>query len=104
MSPFKVDFESMQWREVRPGVRHKVFQEGARQIRLVEFASGDADPHWCDRGHIGYVLEGALAIEFNDAVHSFAAGDGLFIPSGAASAHRGVSITPGTKLLMVEDV
>jgi hypothetical protein len=34
----------------------------------------------------------------------FSPGDGLFIPPGAASAHRGVTITPGTRLILVEDV
>lgn len=37
-------------------------------------------------------------------VLAFDAVDGLFLPSGAASQHRGVTIVPGTRLLMVEDV
>jgi ethanolamine utilization protein EutQ (cupin superfamily) len=51
----------------------------------------------------GYVLEGALSISFDGDVISFEAGDGLFIPSGAASKHRAVAISAGTKLLMIED-
>jgi hypothetical protein len=104
MSPFRVDFESMEWRELRPGVRHKVYAEGSHQLRLVEFATSDGDPHWCESGHIGYVLSGGLEIDFNGRVLSFATGDGLFIPPGPSSAHRGTSIKPGTRLLMVEAV
>ena len=100
---FKVDFDSMPWENGREGVRYKVYTEGARQLRLVEFATSEGDPHWCDRGHIGFVLAGSLTIDFNGQVHAFSAGDGLFIPPGAASAHRGVTITPGTRLVMVED-
>lgn len=103
MSSFKVDFDSMEWRGGREGVRYKLYTEGARQLRLVEFATSDGDPHWCDRGHIGFVLAGSLTIEFNGQVLAFSAGDGLFIPAGAASAHRGVTIEPGTRLIMVED-
>jgi hypothetical protein len=104
LSVFKVPFESMDWQDVRPGVREKVYCEGSRQLRLVEFDTSDGFVSWCQVGHIGYVLTGGLDIDFNGKVLSFAAGDGLFIPSGAASQHRGVFITPGTRLLMVEDV
>lgn len=104
MSIFKVDFETLPWQEGRPGVRQKVYTEGARRLRLVEFDTSDGDPHWCELGHIGFVLAGGLKIDVNGQVLSFAAGDGLFIPPGAASAHRGFAITPGTRLVMVEDI
>jgi hypothetical protein len=104
VSMFKVDFGAMEWQDGRPGVRHKVYGEGSRQLRLVEFATSEGDPHWCDRGHIGFVLAGGLEIDFNGQVLSFSAGDGFFIPSGAGSSHRGIAIVPGTRLVMVEDL
>lgn len=104
MSPFKVSFDEMEWQQIRPDVRQKVYCEGSRQIRLVEFDTSDGAEGWCDAGHIGYVLKGSLDISFDGEVLSFKAGDGLFIPSGAAAKHRSVSIASGTQLLMVEDV
>lgn len=104
MSTFKVDFDNMPWQQVRPDVRQKVYCEGSRLIRLVEFDTSDGAEHWCEAGHIGYVLQGALTISFDGEVISFEAGDGLFIPPGAATKHRSVSISGGTRLLMVEDV
>jgi quercetin dioxygenase-like cupin family protein len=104
VSVVKVDFDGMEWQEGREGVRYKLYTEGTRQIRLVEFATAEGDPHWCERGHIGYVLSGGLTIEVNGAMHAFTAGDGLFLPPGAPNAHRGVTITPGTRLIMVEDI
>ena len=103
MGSFKVDFEGMAWEDGRPGVRHKVYQEGSRLLRMVEFDTSDGDPHWCERGHIGLVLAGGLEIEFDGRVLSFSAGDGLFIPPGKANAHRGVTIEPVTRLILVED-
>lgn len=100
---FKVNFDAMDWQDVRPGVRCKVYREGARQLRLVEFNTADGDPHWCEVGHIGLVLSGGLTIAFREQVLSFSAGDGLFIPPGPSSAHHGVTITPGTRLILVED-
>ena len=104
MSPFKVSFDKMEWHQIRPDVREKVYCEGSRQVRLVEFETSDGAEHWCETGHIGYVLKGALSISFNGEVISFKAGDGLFIPAGAASKHRSVAISSGTQLLMVEDL
>ncbi len=104
MSVFKVDFTAMEWEQVRPGVRQKTHCEGARQLRLVEFDTSEGFAEWCRQGHIGYVLTGGLEIDFNGQVLEVAAGDGLFIPSGVASQHRGIFITPGTRLVMVEDV
>jgi quercetin dioxygenase-like cupin family protein len=104
MSPFKISFEGMEWQQVRPDVRQKMYCEGSRQVRLVEFETSDGAEHWCETGHIGYVLKGALSISFNGEVIAFKAGDGLFIPSGADSKHRAVAISRGTQLLMVEDL
>lgn len=104
MSPYKIDFDGMEWQQIRPDVRQKVYCEGSRQIRLVEFETSDGAEHWCETGHIGYVLKGALSISFNGDVLSFKAGDGLFIPSGTASKHRSVAISSGTQLLMIEDL
>ena len=104
MSSFKIGFDGMEWQQIRPDVRQKVYCEGSRQVRLVEFDRSDGAEHWCEVGHIGYVLKGALSISFDGQVISFKAGDGLFIPAGAASKHKAVSISSGTQLLMVEDL
>ena len=104
MSRFRVDFNAMPWEAIRPDVRQKLYCEGSRQLRLVEFDTSDGAEDWCDAGHIGYVLRGSLSISFDGEVLNFAAGDGLFIPSGREYRHRSVSITAGTQLLMVEDI
>ena len=104
MNSFKVSFDAMEWQQIRPDVRQKIHREGSRQVRLVEFATSDGAEHWCETGHIGYVLKGGLSISFDGQVISFKAGDGLFIPAGAASRHKAVAIAPGTQLLMMEDL
>jgi len=103
MSTLRIAFDSMEWQEVREGVRQKVYCEASRQVRLVEFGQCEGEEWWCEHGHIGYVLAGSLQINFDGQLLSFAAGDGLFIPPGAATRHRGMNIAPGTRLLMVED-
>lgn len=59
------------------GARFKAVRAGAKQVRLAEFSQELVEPHWCEKGHAGYVLEGVLGIYFHDRKEIFAAGDGL---------------------------
>jgi quercetin dioxygenase-like cupin family protein len=104
MNSFKVPFEEMPWEQLRPDVRQKIYCNGSRQIRIVEFDTSNSPENWCESGHIGYVLRGGLRIDFNGQVISFGPGDGLFIPAGAEHQHRAVEIQRGTQLLMIEDI
>lgn len=103
MSALRIDFAALPWDQIRPDVRQKVYREGSRQVRLVEFETSDGAEQWCETGHIGYVLKGSLSISFDGRVLDLSAGDGLFIPDGAATRHRAVRIEAGTQLLMIED-
>src|SRR5262245_29947032 len=104
MTEFKIDFSVLDWQSRRPGMRFKLHRDESRQLRLVEFLNSDVAPGWCEEGHIGMVLAGGLDIDFGGRVISFKEGDGIFIPSGSAHAHKATSITPGTRLVFVEDV
>lgn len=104
MSQFKIDFDNMEWQQGREGVRFKLYCEGNRQLRLVEFSTSQGFEPWCEQGHIGYVLAGSLTIDCNGIHHSFKTGDGIFLPAGHAAKHRAVTIEPGTRLVMVEDL
>jgi hypothetical protein len=37
MEQHKIDFESMEWETPAAGVRFKVYRQGGRKLRLVEF-------------------------------------------------------------------
>ena len=104
MTCFKVDFEALEWQTSLPGARFKVYREGARQIRLLEFTSEFVEPQWCEKGHVGLVLEGALELDFHGRVVRYSAGSGLFIPGGSSSAHKARALTPIVRLVLVEDV
>ena len=100
--PYKVDFQSIAWETPMSGLRHKVFQEGERRLRLVEYAK-DMKPHWCEKGHVGYVLEGTLEIEFESGVLVFDAGDGIFIRPGKDHKHAARVISDRVRVVFVED-
>lgn len=104
MLPTAISFDALPWESPLPGVRFKAYREGAKQIRLLEFSSEFVEPVWCEKGHVGLVLEGTLEVDFSGRVVVYPQGSGIFIPAGAAAAHKARSITPVVRLVLVEDV
>src|SRR3989304_7832764 len=96
MQPFKVEFDSLEWQSSLPGARFKAYRADGKQIRLLEFTSEFVEPHCCEKGHIGLILEGVLEVDFHGRVITYEKGEGLFIPPGAQSGHKARSLTPVT--------
>jgi quercetin dioxygenase-like cupin family protein len=103
MKQYKIDFASMQWEAPAVGVRFKAYQQDGRKLRLVEFNKGFVEPDWCRKGHIGYILEGRMEIDFNGKVIVFKPGDGIFIPAGEKHKHKGRVLTDKVKIILAED-
>jgi len=80
-----------------------LYAQDDRRLRLVEFTKEFIEPDWCTKGHIGYVLEGQMDVDFAGHVVHFSAGDGLFIPAGEEARHKATVITDLVKLILVED-
>jgi quercetin dioxygenase-like cupin family protein len=99
---YRVDFVSIAWETLIKGLRHKVMKQGGKQLRLVEYTNEMA-PHWCEKGHVGYVLEGQMEITFENGVLVLNAGDGIFIPSGREHRHLGRALSDVVKVIFVED-
>jgi len=104
MEQYKIDFASMEWEVSDRGAKFKVYKQGRRKLRLVEFSKEFVEPDWCTKGHIGYILEGQMEIDFNGKKEVFGPGDGLFIPAGEEHKHKGRMLTDKVKLILVEDV
>ena len=103
MAGYKVDFGSLAWEAPMPGLRFRARRQDGKQLRLVEYTP-DMAPHWCDKGHLGYVLEGRFEIAFDTQVVVFNPGDGIFIPAGAQHRHMGRALTDVVRAVMVEDI
>jgi len=84
-------------------IRQKIHKINSRRLRLVEY-SKSMPPHWCEKGHIGYILEGQIRIEFEHEVQSYSCGDGICIPDGREHRHCGQVLTDTVTVVFVEDV
>ena len=104
MLPDIINFNSIEWQSTMPGARSKVYQQDGKKIRLVEFTDEFVEPEWCEKGHLGYVLEGTLEIDFKSRVVVYPKGSGIFIHAGADNSHKAKSLTPVVQLFLVEEL
>ncbi|MGO9373624.1 MAG: hypothetical protein ACLQBD_16160 [Syntrophobacteraceae bacterium] len=70
----------------------------------MEFTSEFIEPHWCEKGHTGLILEGSLEVDFRGNVVIYHKAEGIFISPGPNSVHKARSLTPVVRLVLVEDV
>ena len=81
---------------MHPLERKKVAAAGAT---LIEFAPGFADPNWCERAHVAYVLSGTLHLEVEGRTEEIGAGDGFITDRG--TRHRASNPGPTPVRLFV---
>lgn len=103
MNAYKVDFDSLSWEVPMAGLRFKAKREEGKQLRLVEYTP-EMEPHWCDKGHYGYVLKGRFEIQYDDETVVYEPDDGIFIPSGNEHRHMGKALTDVVRVIFVEDI
>ncbi|SNZ19181.1 DHCW motif cupin fold protein [Cohaesibacter gelatinilyticus] len=104
--PFTVtDWDAMP-RSEHPGeTGHAIWrtiENGDIRMRLVDYSPGYLADHWCDRGHILYVLEGELFSELKDGREiRMTAGMSYMVSDYGDVAHRSRTST-GVRLLIVD--
>jgi hypothetical protein len=75
---------------------------GDLRVRLVEYSPGYLADHWCDRGHVLYVLEGELATELQDGrTFTLTPGMSYQVSDHGDAAHRSSTQT-GARLFIVD--
>ncbi|WP_028467021.1 DHCW motif cupin fold protein [Nisaea denitrificans] len=80
----------------------RTMEIGDIRIRQVEYSVGYLADHWCDRGHILYVLEGELVSELKDGRKTtMTAGMSYQVSDFGDAAHRSSTAT-GAKLFIVD--
>ncbi|MBP2295863.1 DHCW motif cupin fold protein [Azospirillum rugosum] len=80
----------------------RTFQIGDLRVRSVEYSPGYLADHWCDRGHVLYVLEGELDTELRDGrTFKLLPGMSYQVSNFGDAAHRSSTRT-GAKLFIVD--
>jgi quercetin dioxygenase-like cupin family protein len=77
--PFtRLPFTALGWKAGAHPLEKKKLIDGHSAV-LLEFAPGFEDPNWCERGHVIYVLDGALELVLDDRTERIEAGDGCVV-------------------------
>jgi hypothetical protein len=82
--------------------RWRTLDIGDLRVRMVEYSPDYFADHWCDRGHVLYVLEGELDTELRDGRRfKLKAGTSYQVSDFGDAAHRSSTKT-GAKLFIVD--
>jgi hypothetical protein len=103
-------FTEVQWNAL-PATEHtgeagialwRTLNNGDVRMRVVEYSPGYVADHWCDRGHVIYVLSGVLQTELQDGRRfTFGPGSGYTVSDFGDSPHRSSTQT-GASLFIVD--
>jgi hypothetical protein len=75
---------------------------GEMRVRIVEYSPGYKADHWCDRGHVVFILEGELDSELRDGrVSKLLPGMSYQVSDHGDAAHRS-STAIGAKAFIVD--
>lgn len=102
MKNYLAKFADMAWETTATGVRQKLFKQGEKSLRLLQFDKAMQHPQWCMFGHMGYVLEGTLEVAFERQTVIYRQGDGLIIPPGDADRHKPRAVTASVTLFLID--
>lgn len=105
-SPFTVTDRSKVEATTHPGAtgeaRWRTLNIGDLRVRMVEYSPGYLADHWCDRGHVLYVLAGELDSELRDGrTFKLTAGMSYQVSDFGDAAHRS-STALGATLFIVD--
>jgi len=79
----------------------RMVEAGNLRLRMVEFSPGYRADHWCPRGHVALVLEGALSVLLKDGRRFESAAGQSFQVADGDGFHR-VESAGGAKVFIVD--
>jgi quercetin dioxygenase-like cupin family protein len=79
----------------------RTIEAGNARVRMLEYSPGYRADHWCERGHVIYVVEGELVTELKDG-RTFTLGPGMSYQVGDEQEPHRSSTRTGAKLFVVD--
>ncbi len=79
----------------------RIQQLGDLRIRMIEYSANYLADHWCELGHLVFVLEGELINELKDGATTVMKAGSSYAVSDGLSSHRSRTVAP-VRLLVVD--
>ncbi|MGV9013332.1 MAG: DHCW motif cupin fold protein [Flavobacteriales bacterium] len=107
--PLQIPFRITEWSKVPTTVVNgtsgtatmQIQQLGDLRIRMIEYSANYLADHWCELGHLFFVLEGELINELKDGTTTVMKAGSSYAVSDELSSHRSRTIT-AVKLLVID--
>ena len=104
-----IPFGTTDWTQVaetlhpgeRGAARWRTREFGPIRVRVVEYSPGYLADHWCEKGHILYVLDGVLDTELGDGRKVQLTAGMSYQVADRAQPHRSSTAT-GARLFIVD--
>lgn len=104
-----IPFQITSWSQVPATVANgasgtvttRMQQFGDVRIRMVEYSANYQADHWCEKGHLVFVLEGELISELKGGAATVMKAGSSYAASDGLSSHRSRTVAP-VKLLIVD--
>ena len=104
-----IPFQITDWSQARTTVvtgasgtaTMRIQQLGDLRIRMIEYSANYLADHWCELGHLVFVLEGELINERKDGATTVMKAGSSYAVSDGLSSHRSRTVGP-VKLLVVD--
>jgi hypothetical protein len=105
----RIPFETIDWSQLPTTTVNgttgtatmRTVQHDGLRIRMVEYSAGYLADHWCQLGHLVFVLEGELVNEHEDGTVNVLQAGMSFLVSNGLSSHRSRTNGP-VKMLLVD--
>lgn len=103
-------FTAVDWSQIEPTVHPgdqgeaiwRTLQVGDMRLRRVDYSPGYLADHWCNRGHVIFVLDGELVSHLSDGRSvTLTPGMSYHVSDLGDASHRS-STTIGAKLFIVD--
>jgi hypothetical protein len=78
----------------------KTQQYGDTRVRMVRYSPGYLADHWCKRGHLLLVLDGALQTELDTGEATTLTRGQMYVVADDASSHRSRTTTGATLFIV----
>jgi len=79
----------------------RIQQHGDLRIRMLDYSANYLADHWCELGHLVFVLEGELINELKDGATTVMKAGMFYAVSDGLSSHRSRTVGP-VKMLVID--
>jgi quercetin dioxygenase-like cupin family protein len=106
---YTIPFEVVEWRDIPKTVHAgetgeawwQTWQQQGLRVRLVEYLPNYRADHWCEKGHLLFVLEGEMVTELSDGSRFVMKAGTSYQVSDHLSKHQSHTTT-GARLLIID--